>query len=69
MHAQPPAVNSVILAFDCPWLPPIRFGEKPYAELCRTFDEALRELESRFPSHRPLLTLEGRNKQLKHRPK
>jgi hypothetical protein len=48
---------------------PIRFGLKPYLELCRSFDQALAELESRYPSKRPMLSLEGRNKRIKRRPK
>jgi hypothetical protein len=69
MHALPPAVNPLVLSVDFPWLPPIRFGVKPYLELCRSFDQALAELEARYPTRRPLLTLESRNKTLKHRPK
>ena len=69
MHPLPPAVNPLIAAVDCPWLPPICFGVKPYLELCRTFDRALQELEARFPSHRPLFTLEARTKRLKRRRK
>jgi hypothetical protein len=69
MHALPPAVNPLVLSIDVPWLPPIRFGVKPYLELCRSVDQALAELEARYPSHRPLLTLESRNKVLKRRAK
>ena len=36
-----PAVNPLIAGFDCPWLPPICFGVKPYLELCQSFDRAL----------------------------
>jgi hypothetical protein len=52
-----------------PWLLPIRFGLKPYIELCHSFDRALAELEARYPSHRPVLTLDARNKRLRRRPK
>jgi hypothetical protein len=69
MHAVPPAANPLVLSVDYPWLPPIRFGVKPYVDLCRSFDRALVELEARYPVRRPLLTLETRNKRLKHRPK
>ena len=69
MYPLPPAANPLIAGFDCPWLPPICFGVKPYFELCQSFDKALEELESRFPSHRPVLTVELRNKKLKRRPK
>jgi hypothetical protein len=68
MH--PPAAHPVIVAgADCPWLPPISFGVKPYLELCQSFNQALKELEARFPSHRPVFTLEVRTKRLKRRPK
>ena len=69
MHALPPAASPLVLSVDCPWLPPIRFGVKPYLELCRSFDQALAELEARFPTRRPLLTLDARNKRLERRPK
>jgi hypothetical protein len=69
MHAVPPAAEPLVLSVDYPWLPPIRFGVKPYLELCRSVDQALAELETRYPAHRQLLTLESRNKRLKHRPK
>ena len=69
MYPLPPPANPLIAGFDCPWLPPICFGVKPYFELCQSFDKALEELESRFPSHRPVLTVELRNKKLKRRPK
>jgi hypothetical protein len=48
---------------------PIRFGLKAYLELCHSFDRALAELEARYPSKRPVLTLESRNKRLRRRPK
>jgi hypothetical protein len=66
---QPSATNPVIVGEDSPWLPPIAFGARPYLELCQSFDRALKELEARFPSHRPQLTLEARTKRLKRRPK
>jgi hypothetical protein len=69
MHALPPAVNPLVLSVDYPWLPPIRFGVRPYLELCRSVDQALAELEGRYPTRRPLLTLETRNNALKRRPK
>jgi hypothetical protein len=52
-----------------PWLAPIRFGVKPYLEFCRSFEQALAELEARYPSHPKQLTLEARNKKLKRKPK
>ena len=69
MSALPPAANPSGPGVDPPLLAPIRFGVKPYLQLCRSFDQALAELEARFPSHRRLLTLEGRNKKLQRRPK
>lgn len=69
MYPLPPAVNPLIVGADGPWLPPICFGVKPYLELCQSFDQALKELEARFPSHRPVVTLAARNKRLKRRPK
>jgi hypothetical protein len=69
MSALPPAASPLVPENGCPWLAPIRFGVKPYLELCRSFDQALADLESRYPSHRPVLTLEGRNKKLHRRPK
>ena len=68
MHSLPPTAP-LIASADSPWLMPIRFGLRPYLELCHNFDRALAELEARFPSHRPLLTLQARNKHLKRRPK
>ena len=47
-------------SIDYPWLPPIRFGVKPYLELCRRSTRSLAELEARYPSHiAPMLTLEA----------
>jgi len=68
VSALPPA-NPLVPALACPGLLPIRFGLKPYLELCHSFDQALAELEARYPSKRPVLTLEGRNKRLRRRPK
>jgi hypothetical protein len=68
MSALPPAA-SPDPGIESHWLAPIRFGVKPYLELCHSFNQALAELEARFPSHRRLLTLEGRNKKLQRRPK
>jgi hypothetical protein len=69
MYVLPPAANSLVPVIDSPWLPPIRFGVKPYLDLCRSFDQALAELEARYPSHRPVLTLSIRNKRFRRRPK
>jgi hypothetical protein len=66
---QPFATNPFVAGVDCPWLPPISFGVKPYLKLCKSFDQALKELEARFPSHRRVFTLEARNKRLKRKPK
>ena len=69
MYVLPPAANPLVPATDSDWLLPIRFGIKPYLELCHSFDRALAKLEARYPSHRPGLTLSARNKRLKRRPK
>jgi hypothetical protein len=69
MPTLPPATNPLLPTTASPWLAPIRFGVKPYLALCRSFDEALAELEARYPSHRRVLTLDARNKQLKRRRK
>jgi hypothetical protein len=69
MYPLPPAPNPLIAEFDCPWLPPICFGVKQFLELNQSFDAALKELEARFPTHRPLLTVELRNKKLKRKAK
>jgi hypothetical protein len=68
MSAVPPAASPE-RGVESHWLAPIRFGVKPYLALCHSFDQALAELEARYPSHRRLLTLEGRNKKLRRRPK
>jgi hypothetical protein len=67
MHALPPAVNPLVAGVGSPWLPPVHFGLKPYLDFCRSLDQALGDLETRFPSHRRLLTIEARNKRLKRR--
>ena len=69
MHALPPAVNPLVPAIGSHWLPPIQFGLKSYLELCHSFEQALADLEARFPSHPRILTMEARNKRLKRRPK
>jgi len=69
MHALPPAASPLVVGIDSPWLPPIRFGLKSYLDLCRSFDQALAELEALYPSHRRVLTLEARNKRLRRRRK
>jgi hypothetical protein len=69
MFALPPVASPLFPGVDCPWLPPIRFGMKPYLDFCRAFDQELAALESRYPSHRPVLTLSQRNKRLQRRPK
>jgi hypothetical protein len=66
---QPFATKPLVAGVDCPWLPPISFGVEPYLKLCKSFDQALQDLEARFPSHRPVFTLEARNKHLKRKPK
>jgi hypothetical protein len=48
---------------------PIRFGLKPYLDLCHKFDRALADLEARYPGKPRVLTLEVRNKLGKRRPK
>lgn len=70
MAPLPPADKMVFVGIDSPWLPPITFGVEPYLELCQSLDQALKELETRFPSHRRTgLSLNARNKRLKRRPK
>jgi hypothetical protein len=69
MSALPPVTKSLIPAVVCPGLLPIRFGLKPYLDLCHKFDAALAELEMRYPARHPVVTLETRNKLLKRRPK
>lgn len=69
MYVLPPSANPLVPEFGSWWLPPIRFGVVPYVELCRTIDQSLAELEARFPSPRPVLTLSSRNKRLRRRKK
>ncbi len=60
-----PSTHPLITGLDCPWLPPISFGIEPYLKLCRTIHVSLKELEARYPSQLPSLSLEGRTKRLK----
>jgi hypothetical protein len=69
VSAKPPSVNPLVPEVSHSGLLPIRFGLKPFLDLCQNFDRALAELEARYPSRRPLLTLQARNKRLKRRPK
>jgi len=69
MSALPPAANPLVPAVAYSGLLPIRFGLKPYIELCHAFDRALAELEAHYPSHTPLLTLEARNQKLRRKAK
>jgi hypothetical protein len=47
----------------------MRFRAKAFVNFCLTVDQGLAELEARYPSRAPLLTIEGRAKRLKRRPK
>jgi hypothetical protein len=67
MYVLPPAANPLVPATDSDWLLPIRFGIKPYLELCHAFDLALAELEARYPARRRLLTISARNKRFGRR--
>jgi hypothetical protein len=67
MHAQPPTAKLLYAAFDHPWLPPVRYGVKPYLEFCQSIDEALRSLEARYPSHQRF-SVEDRRRRLFGRP-
>jgi hypothetical protein len=69
MSALPPAANPLVPGVVCTGLLPIRFGLKPYFELCHKFDQSLAELEARYPGKPRALTLEVRNKMGKRRPK
>jgi hypothetical protein len=69
MHALPPVANPLAPRVERPWLPPMRFRAKPYVKFCLSFDRALKELEARYPSRAPMLSIEGRAKRLKRRPK
>ena len=69
MSALHSTVKPLVPTVVCPGLLPIRFGLKPYLELCHQFDKALAELEALYPGKPRVLTLEARNKKLKRRPK
>ena len=69
MHALPPLANPLTPRKERSWLPPVRFRAKAFIRLCMEFDKALADLEARYPSPPVLLTIEGRAKRLKRRPK
>ena len=69
MYVLPTAANPLVPAVVSYGLRPIRFGLKPYFELCHAFDRALAELEARYPGKPHVLTLAARNKRLRRRPK
>jgi hypothetical protein len=71
MNILPPVANPVSARLPRPYLPPIKFRAKAYAAFCERFDQALAELEDRYPGHPAPLTLEAREKHLKkkRRPK
>jgi hypothetical protein len=69
MSTTPSAPNPLVPHGVGVGLMPIRFGLKPYLELCQKFDEALADLEARYPGKPRVLTLEVRNKLGKRRPK
>jgi hypothetical protein len=69
MYVLSLATNPLVPTANCPGLLPIRFGLRPYFELCRKFDQALSELEARYPGRPRVLTLSTRNKLLRRRPK
>jgi hypothetical protein len=71
MHAQPQPhpIHASVPDLIFPGLMPIRFGIKPYIELCQSFDAALKGLEARYPSKRPVLTLATRSKLVRRNPK
>jgi hypothetical protein len=50
-------------------LPPIRFRAKPFQEFARSFEQALAELEARYPARVRMLTIADRKKILHRRPK
>ena len=50
-------------------LPAIRFRAKPFREFTRAFDEALAELEARYPTRVTMLTIADRKKILRRRPR
>lgn len=67
MHSSP--AKPLVATVTSPWLPPIEFRIEAYMRLCHTFNQSLQSLEARYPSARPLLTLETRKKVLKRKPK
>jgi hypothetical protein len=69
MSASPSAPNPLVPGVVCVGLLPVRFGLKPYLDLCHKFDQALADLEARYPGKPRVLTLEVRNKIGKRRPK
>ena len=68
-HALPPVANPDTPRHRRSWLPPVRFRTKAFIKFCISFDRALANLEARYPTRAPLLTIEGRAKKLKRRPK
>jgi hypothetical protein len=69
VYALPPPAHPLVPEVAFPGLMPIRFGLKPYIELCQSFDRALAELEAHYPARRTVLTLSARTKRLHRRPK
>ena len=67
MHALPPTAKWLHAAVAQPWLPPVRYGVKPYLEFCESVDQALTELEARYPSRHPMLTIQERDARLLRR--
>ena len=63
------ATNPLIPGVVYPGLLPVRFGLRPYLQLCQKFDRALEQLEARYPGKPRALTLDARNKRLRGRPK
>jgi hypothetical protein len=69
VYVLPPSTNPLVPEFTSFWFPPLRFDLKAYFDLCQTIDEGLHELEARYPTRRPALSLERRNKRISRRPK
>jgi hypothetical protein len=71
MNTLPPVANPVSVRLPRPYLPPIKFRAKAYASFCERFDQALADLEARYPGRPAPLTIEARQKRLKkkRRPK
>ena len=69
MYALPPSTNPLQPPATRGWFPPLKFRRKAYAEFCRSFDQALAELEAKHPSHRSAAIEERRSLQRRHRPK